>query len=116
MRIFVVEDDPAVSTVLRRFLEGRGHEVLTFTHPAAALEAARRQPLHILITDFDLPGMSGLELIEAMGGSVSERVILISGNPGAVDRALIGKLGIHTFLVKPFHLDEIAQAIKGTQG
>lgn len=57
-----------------------------------------------------------LELIEAMGGSVSERVILISGNPGAVDLALIGKLAIHTFLVKPFHLDEIAQAIKGTQG
>lgn len=51
-----------------------------------------------------------------MGGSVSERVILISGNPGAVDLALIGKLAIHTFLVKPFHLDEIAQAIKGTQG
>jgi CheY-like chemotaxis protein len=66
-RILVVEDDPEAAEFFRHVLVTRGCFQVTHTaDPVTALALAAAQCWDLLITDFDLPGMSGLELLAAL--------------------------------------------------
>ena len=62
--ILLVEDEPAVRGAARRILAGSGYEVLEATdaHVALELDAARRGPIDLLVSDIVMPGLSGREL------------------------------------------------------
>ncbi len=66
-RILVVEDDPDAATFFRHVLGGRcGYDVTHTADPAVALSLATRQTWSLLLTDLNLPGMTGLELLTAV--------------------------------------------------
>jgi len=64
-KVMYVDDDEALVFLVRRLLTRRGYTVSTFTNPKLALETLRVDPTHadLLVTDFNMPGYSGVDLI-----------------------------------------------------
>lgn len=65
-RILLVEDDPAVNYVLKRYLEVAGFEVLAASCGKEALGLFASSPVDLVVTDFRMPGMNGEELLLAL--------------------------------------------------
>jgi len=65
--ILYLDDDDTLVFLVRRLLERRGYRVTTFTSQTQALDAVRAEPdgFQLLLTDFNMPGMSGLEVAKA---------------------------------------------------
>lgn len=64
-RILVVDDDPSILELLRFLLEGEGYRVQAFGSATDALKAAIAHPPDVAIIDLMMPGMNGLELVQA---------------------------------------------------
>ncbi|MEV8503196.1 response regulator [Actinoplanes sp. NPDC051475] len=102
--IVVAEDHEDILFVLQRALERAGHEVVATTDGAAALEAVRRHRPDVVVTDVDMPKMTGLELCRAIRADAGLRhipVVLASGSmlPGDARAAEVGATAT---LLKPF--------------
>ena len=65
-RIVVVEDDPHILRVISLWLTRQGHEVLEAANGKAALEIIGAQIPDLIVTDVNMPGMDGFELLEAL--------------------------------------------------
>ena len=69
--------------------------------------------IHCLITDVQLPGISGLQLLELLGESTAKLpVIVISGHATAKTWGLANALGAFATISKPYEHDELAEAIR----
>ncbi len=77
--ILVVEDDPAMLSLLVTRLEHRGHQCLATGHGVAALAAIRHAAFDVLVTDLDLPGASGVDLAIAVRQSSDAPIIVLTG-------------------------------------
>ncbi|MBV1799150.1 response regulator [Siccirubricoccus sp. G192] len=64
LHILLVDDDPLIQAGTAAMLEDLGHHVLVAASGAAALETLAREPCELLVTDFAMPGMTGLELAQ----------------------------------------------------
>jgi YesN/AraC family two-component response regulator len=112
-RILIVDDHPNTATMLARVLTRLHHSVEIFTAASGedALDQVCNQPVDIVITDFVMPGMNGLELITRLNNeSKTKYTILITAYdiPGLSISAK--RLGVKDYLVKPVQPDKI-QAI-----
>ena len=79
MKILIVEDDPIAAAVLEALLAQLGHEVGTATDGVAAWRQFQTAPRRLVISDWMLPGLDGLELcrrIRAHGGEYTYFVLL----------------------------------------
>ena len=66
-RVVIIDDEPMVLQSLRSFLTlETDYDIETFDSPAAALEAAKLNPVDLVMTDYLMPGMNGIELLLAM--------------------------------------------------
>lgn len=80
-KILAVDDDAAMRYLLNRFLSQAGYEVTVAIDGDDALRSFQEFPADLLITDLNMPGMGGLELIERMMASNSRpQIIVISGD------------------------------------
>jgi FixJ family two-component response regulator len=99
--VAIVDDDPAVLDSLKFLLEVAGHAVAVYASAASFLEDLAVPPA-CLITDQQMPGMTGLELAERLRGvGVAVPVLLITGSPSPALAARAAQLGIETVLEKP---------------
>ena len=116
--IFVVDDEPMMGEVVEAILKLEGHQTRVFTEPDEALRAidAERGKVKLLLTDFVMPGMNGMELIEqAKKNAPDLRTILFSGNFGQ-DIMRYYPVKPDRFLNKPFQpkaLTGLVQAVLG---
>jgi len=87
--IAVVDDEFLLADLLAGLLVGEGHEVMTAPHGRAALQIIRERKPALVITDFMMPLMTGLELAQALRADSELEdipVILVSGAQGAAAR------------------------------
>jgi DNA-binding NtrC family response regulator len=102
-RILVVDDSPDVRQHLKTFLEQGGASVETAGDVRAALDLARTRPFHLLITDFRMPDMSGLELLNIVKGErMTFGIIMITGHGDTALAVEAMKAGADDFVTKPF--------------
>jgi len=102
--IVVAEDHEDILFVLQRALERAGHEVVATTDGAAAWEAVRKHRPDVVVSDVDMPRMTGLDLCRAIRADEELRhipVVLASGSllPGDARAAEVGATAT---LLKPF--------------
>lgn len=103
----VVEDCEGVRELVRRFLELRGHRVLTCAGPKEAIALDQRlDSVDLLVTDVVMPGMSGRELADRLKQSKpSLRVLFMSGYAAnAIVEHGVLEAGLD-FIAKPFAID-----------
>lgn len=108
--IFVVDDDARVLAFVSSVLEDSGYKVLRASSGTEAKELADSFPeaIHLLISDLEMPGMSGVALASELSTSrPAMRVLLISGFAGGL---LVLQEGWH-FLAKPFLQSELCAIV-----
>jgi DNA-binding NtrC family response regulator len=115
-RLLIVDDEPAICFALARFFKDRGHE--TFTSPSAEDALAKLQQTRpdIIFLDIRLPGISGLEAMEALQkNSTTENLppaIVIMTAHGTMEAAIAAmRNGAYDYLVKPVSLDKAAHLV-----
>jgi DNA-binding NtrC family response regulator len=111
-RLLLVDDEPDILDFLERALRRR-YQVTRFSDPAAALAAVKIRAFDVLITDQKMPGVTGLELIEAVATLQPDTVrVLISGFTDAPEIAQAVALArIHNFVLKPVDSEQLVAAI-----
>ncbi len=110
MKILVADDDPTSQLVARAMVERLGHHCMVVGDGAQAWEAFQRHRPDVVITDWVMPGLSGVELCrkirENAAGCFTYCILVTS--LGARPRILQGMLaGADDYLVKPLHADDL---------
>lgn len=113
MRIVVAEDEFLIADMLVVSLEEAGHEVHEAEHGANALKLVRDHCPDLVITDFMMPLMTGLELAEAIRADEELRgipIVLVSGAQGTIarDRPELFDL----VLDKPYAMTDVLKAVE----
>ena len=109
--IAVIDDDSFVRRALARFLASSGLDVATFPSAIAFLESPHVRPM-CLVTDIQMPGMSGLELKQQLANSARDLpVIFITAHDDPRNRALARTLGAAGYFEKPFDGAALLEAI-----
>ena len=113
-RVLLVDDEPAVLNIARRYLEMLGYTVEEFNSPIAAVEAITSNPraFDVVFTDFAMPVMNGVELAQRIRAVRADiPIILCTGFGGAVDEEAARQVGIAQIVNKPYQKATIAQAL-----
>lgn len=110
--ILIVDDDSDVLEMAEYFFREAGMEVHCVESGGRALEKIRENSYAVMVTDFNMPGMNGLEL----AGKVRElapltRIIMATGHPSRELSDLAVKTGIVTMLAKPLHMDKLIDLV-----
>jgi DNA-binding NtrC family response regulator len=113
MKILVVDDDTGQRELLKGFLEKKGYNTLTAQDGLEALRLFEREPVHLVLLDHRMPGLTGDVVLEKMKAiNPSARVIMITAF-GDVDMAVkVLKLGASEFLEKPVDLSVLLRTIE----
>ncbi len=113
-RILVAEDDPHILRLISMWLKRQGHDVLEARHGLAARDLLQAEPVDVLISDINMPGLDGLELIEAVvpAGLVRRGVVVLTNrwDHGEI-RTRLAAWGVHV-LPKPFSPSRLSELIE----
>ncbi|MGB8623847.1 MAG: response regulator [Paracoccaceae bacterium] len=120
LRIMVVDDMSTSRALITQALdEMRITHVLTSNDGAAALRNLAANPVHLVISDFNMPGLDGLGLLEGLRRNASTQKIGFILITGRADRAVIDRgkqLGMNNFIKKPFTAPELKACIERVTG
>lgn len=109
-RLVIIDDESHITDIITRFFREKGHEVQGFTNAIEALSHLAASPTDLVITDIAMKGLSGLELLSKMKESgLDVPVIVTTGNPSHNSAVQALRGGAFDYVVKPFHLEEIAE-------
>lgn len=115
--VLCVDDDPEMVASVARFLRLDGYEVVTCTSPGQALAVLGARGVAVMVSDYEMPEMNGVELAVKARRLQPETVRVLLTGRGTLDTALEGiNIGeVYRFLAKPFDPDvlrrEVAAAV-----
>jgi DNA-binding NtrC family response regulator len=113
--LLAIDDDPATLELIQEALTGPDLQVHTATDPAQGLALAWRFRPDVVIVDLAMPGMSGLEVLDAISERLPQTdVVLLTGNDSAQSAVEAIQRGAADYLVKPISLKELRRKIQGT--
>jgi len=110
--ILVIEDEERILTFLRRGLIYEGYRVETAIDGAAGLASARDNPPDLVILDWMLPGIDGLEVCRRLRAASSVPILMLTAKDAVSDRVQGLDAGADDYLVKPFALDEVLARLR----
>jgi DNA-binding response OmpR family regulator len=109
--ILVIDDEVAVNNNVRKILAKKGYEVDQAVSRDEALEKIGTRPYRLVLLDLRIPGVEGLELLEAVRDrNPDAKVIIITGYASIETAVESARLGASDYLPKPFTPDEIRLA------
>lgn len=112
-RILVVDDDPAVRTMLYDVLTSQGYTVDLSEYSGDALEKLIDYRYRLLLLDARMPGISGFELLKYCKRHHPDmEIIMITGNPEIDDAVSTVKDGAFDYLVKPFSMEKLLSRVR----
>jgi DNA-binding NtrC family response regulator len=113
-RIYILDDEDLVVTMLGRALRGEGYEVLGDTSPQDAAERIRAFSPDVALLDIKLPGRSGIDILgEVVASGIGTQVVMLSSDDTAGTAVQAMKLGAKDYLTKPFDLEKVKIVIRG---
>lgn len=108
-----VDDEPGLLRVVKSFLESEGFQVVTATSGEEALQRAAMETPALVLMDRQLPGLSGVEVMQRLKQESNIPVILVTGTARTrSERVAALDLGADDYIVKPFSLEEVAARIR----
>src|SRR5688572_13391484 len=111
-RILLIEDDPAAGPALQKVLRDEDYDVDLAARGDDGLARAKAQPYDLVLTDFKLPGLSGLELIAQLHAAKPKLPIVMMTAHGSTATTIEAtKLGACEYLTKPFEPDELLELV-----
>ena len=111
-QILVLDDDPAIRTLVRRCLEPGGFRVEAATDGADLRRLLRDKPIDLVILDLNLRGEDGLDHLKALRAERDLPVIILTGRGEPIDRATGLELGADDYVAKPFEPRELLARVR----
>ena len=115
MRVMIVDDSMANLMLVAKIVTGLGHEAAVFTDPVKAFADALRTPADLVVSDFVMPGMNGLELVDRLRrayGYEDVPMVMISGSDDSAIRYQALDMGVTDFLRKPIDVAEVKARLR----
>lgn len=110
--IFVVDDQPAFRRALEKLLSRMQHRVQTFESGNDLLSAVEEDPPDLILLDLKMPGMSGIETLEALHSKSCDALVVLLTAYGTVEDAVEAmKLGAFDFLIKTVDLESLEPVV-----
>lgn len=112
-RILIIEDEPGIARFLKQGLEEESYRVEVADTGPAGLAQARQQPFDLLLVDWMLPGLSGLELCRQLRAQqVTTPLIFLTAKDTVPDTVAGLQAGANDYIKKPFHFEELLERIR----
>jgi len=112
MKVLLVEDDQWVRDSLRRFFANENCALMAVETGEDGLEIVKNQDCDIIITDYRLPGINGLEFLKmAQEIRPGFKKILLTAYMSEAVISEAFRLGVHEFIEKPFSMDDMEEAL-----
>jgi CheY-like chemotaxis protein len=112
LKVLIADDDRLVRTLLGDLLAELGHAVVAATHGAEAVELCAREAPDLLILDFLMPKLSGLDALAALRGrGVRAPAVLLTAISDGSFRAVEGAEAVDVLLEKPVTRQRLARAL-----
>jgi DNA-binding response OmpR family regulator len=102
MRILVVDDDPSVQTALRILLARDGYTVATAGNGKEALQIFAEGPFDLIVLDWMMPEMDGLEACRRMRESSAVPILMLTARSAESDKVRVLDAGADDYVTKPF--------------
>jgi DNA-binding NtrC family response regulator len=113
IRLLVVDDESRFLDALSRRLALRDFEVAGAANGKEAVRAARQGKFDLAIVDLKMPGMGGLELLQALKHRHKHlEVIILTGHGSSDSAAECARLGAFGYLPKPYELEQLLRVLK----
>ncbi len=105
--ILFVDDEPAILRVITRVLHDAPFVVVTAERAASALEIIEQRPIDVLVSDIDMPQMSGLELLRIVRATHPQILRMVLTGSATIERVLhaINEGEVLRFFCKPFAVE-----------
>jgi CheY-like chemotaxis protein len=113
--ILIADDEAHLRLLVRKTLAEDGYRIVEAADGQEALARARKERPDLLILDWMMPRMTGIQVLEAIQGDpdcARTRVIMLTARTQSVDRNLALSQGVRGYLVKPFSPLELIQLVE----
>lgn len=110
--VLVVDDEPKIRDLLRRYLVADGFEVAEASSGEEGLERVRTLRPDVVVLDVRLPGMDGFEVLAELRRISTTYVLMLTARAEEIDRLLGLSLGADDYVVKPFSPREVSARVK----
>jgi two-component system response regulator FixJ len=112
-RAYVVDDEPLTRSMVQRVLTDANVTVIAFDSCESFLERHPNRPAGCIVLDLSLPGMGGIELLEAIAAERAAFPAIVLSGTGSVPSAMrAGQLGVIEFVEKPFRVAQLVGAVE----
>ena len=117
MTIVVVDDEPSIVRMCVQVLQSKGHTVNGFTRASEALAHLTTSPTELLVVDYKMPELTGLEFIKkAWQVRPGMRVVMITAHGTREVMSKASESGVQTIVLKPFTPGELAEGVAKAVG
>jgi type IV pilus assembly protein PilB len=113
--VLVVEDSTTIASVVKYFLELEGFEVLAAKDGNSGLESAKRDHPHVIVTDYNMPGMDGMTMVKALRADAMTRgiaVLMLTSEDSVEKEAQALEAGVDDYILKPVEPRRLAARVK----
>ncbi|HUY13247.1 MAG TPA: sigma-54 dependent transcriptional regulator [Terriglobia bacterium] len=111
--ILIIEDEAKMLRLLELSLAGEGYSVRTAVDAETGVKMLRQEPMDLVLTDLKLPGMSGLDFLQAVKRVDGRIPVVVMTAFGSVETAVQAmKAGASDYILKPFSLEEMKLILK----
>src|SRR5579884_736460 len=110
--VLVIEDDEAISDLLRRGLTYEGYRVSVAADGQSGLLSARDAPPDLVVLDLMLPGIDGLEVCKRLRAADDIPILILTARGTVSDRIAGLDSGADDYMVKPFSIDELLARVR----
>ena len=112
-RILVVDDEKSMREILHIFLKNEGYSVTLADNGESAVEAVKRDIFDLIITDMNMPGVSGMDLLKSVKKIAPDTIVVVITAFGTTESAVEAmKQGAYDYIQKPFQMDDIRLVVK----
>jgi two-component system KDP operon response regulator KdpE len=111
-RVLAVDDEPQMRRALAANLTARGYEVDLAPDGETAIRLAGERPPDLVILDLGLPGLSGIDVIEALRGWSKVPIIVLSARDADPDKITALDAGADDYVTKPFSIGELMARVR----
>ena len=111
-KILVIDDDPELCTLIRKYLETEGYTVSTKNNGVDGLAEGLTTPYQLIVLDVMLPQKNGFDVLTNLRKKSSVPVLMLTAKDSEIDKVLGLRLGADDYLTKPFSMNEFVARVQ----
>ncbi|PYI52455.1 response regulator [Paenibacillus flagellatus] len=112
IKVLIVEDEVKIASLMESFLQAEGYDVLTAMDGNTALQLYTKHKPDIVLLDWMLPQMNGLDLCRQLRQIGSPGIVMVTAKSEETDKIVGLEMGADDYLTKPFSLRELSARIR----